>query len=144
MKASLVSIASALAALLIAIPVSADPTKPEKQEKTIIKIIKSGDGTADKSDIDTDVVIKECSPGARKVDTMDETKDKDGKTQKTRLILCAKGEGEADQAQLLSALEKARERLANLDALSAETKAKALAGIDEQLNRLKSQAPSAK
>jgi hypothetical protein len=139
MKTLLISTTAALTALLITAPAFADPAKSEIREKTIIKIIKSGDGTTEITDVDVGAATEKCRTDARKVDTSTETEGKDGKTEKTRVIICADGEGEADQARLLSALEKARESLARLESLSPETKAKALAGLDEQLNRLKSQ-----
>ena len=142
MKASLVSTTVALAALVITPSAVADPAKPEIREKTIIKIVKSGEAGTEVSDADVDAAIEKCRKGARKVDTANEIKGKDGKTRNTRVIICSDGDSKASQAQMLSALEKARERLASIDALSPEAKAKALAGIDEQLNRLKSQAPS--
>lgn len=137
MKISLISTVAAMGAMFTALPAFADPAKPEMREKTVIKIGKSGDATTDVSDAEVDATMEKCRSGARTVETSTETKGKDGKTEKTRVILCS--DGEADQAQMLSALEKARESLARLEALSPETKAKALAGIDAQLNRLKSQ-----
>ncbi len=144
MKIRLVSTTAVLTALLMTAPAFADPAKPEMREKTIIKIIKSGEGSTEITDADVSAATDKCQADARKVDSATETEGKDGKTQKTRVIICSDGDSEADQARMLSALEKARESLAKLDSLSPETKAKALAGLDEQLNRLKSQAPSSK
>jgi CO dehydrogenase/acetyl-CoA synthase epsilon subunit len=140
MKIRLVPSLAALAALITFTPAIADPAKPEMREKTIIKIIKSGEATTEVSDAEVNSAMDKCREGTRKVDTSTETKGKDGKTEKTRLIICSNGD--ADQTRMLSALEKARETLARLDSLSPETKAKALAGLDEQLNRLKSKAPT--
>jgi CO dehydrogenase/acetyl-CoA synthase epsilon subunit len=140
MKTSLMFTAVTLGALTITAPAIADPAKPEMREKTIIKIVKSGEATSDVSDAEVDAAMDKCRTGARKVDTSTETKGKDGKTEKTRVIICS--DGDDDQAHMLSALEKARESLARLESLSPETKAKALAGLDEQLNRLKSKAPT--
>jgi hypothetical protein len=140
MKTSLISTVAALGALTMAAPAIADPAKPDMREKTIIKIVKSGEATSDVSDAEVDAAMEKCRTGARKVDTSTETKAKDGKTEKTRVIICS--DGDDDQAHMLSALEKARESLARLESLSPETKAKALAGLDEQLNRLKSKAPT--
>lgn len=142
MKIAPFSATATLAMLFTIGAAQADPAKPETREKTIIKIIKSGDGTRSISDADVSSAMEKCKASASKVDTSTETKGKDGKSEKTRIIICS--DGEKDQAQMRSALEKARERLANVEALSAETKARALARIDEQLNRLKSQAPDGK
>jgi hypothetical protein len=142
MKNHFIPALAVLTALITATPAFADPAKAEMREKTVIKIIKSGEATTEISDAEVDATLEKCRTGARKIDTSSETKGKDGKTEKTRLIICS--DGETDEARMLSALEKARERLAGLESLSAETKAKALAGIDEQLNRLKSQAPAGK
>jgi hypothetical protein len=109
MKTCLISSIATLAVLLATAPAFADPAKPEMREKTIIKIVKSGEAT---SDADVDAAMEKCRTGARKVDTSTETKGKDGKTEKTRVIICS--DGEADQARMLSALEKARENLARL------------------------------
>jgi hypothetical protein len=140
MKTSLMFTAVTLGALIITAPAIADPAKPEMREKTIIKIVKSGEATSDVSDAEVDAAMDKCKTGARKVDTSTETKSKDGKTEKTRVIICS--DGEDDKAHMLSALEKARDSLARLESLSPETKAKALAGLDKQLNRLKSKAPT--
>jgi CO dehydrogenase/acetyl-CoA synthase epsilon subunit len=140
MKTSLILATVALGALTITAPAIADPAKPEMREKTIIKIVKSGEATSDVSDADVNAAMEKCRAGGRKVDTSTETKGKDGKTEKTRVIICS--DGQNDEARMLSALEKARESLARLESLSPETKAKALAGLDEQLNRLKSKAPT--
>jgi hypothetical protein len=139
-KISLFLTTIALGALSITAPAIADPVKPEMREKMIIKIIKSGDSKTDVDDADVDGAMAKCRTGVREVDTSTETKGKDGKTEKTRVIICSDGGG--DKANMLSALEKARESLASLESLSPETKAKALAGLDEQLNRLKSKAPT--
>jgi hypothetical protein len=140
MKTSLILATVALGALILTGPAIAEPAKPEMREKTIIKIVKSGEATSDVSDAAVDNAMDKCRTGVREVDTSTETKGKDGKSKKTRVIICSDSGG--DKANMLSALEKARESLASLESLSPESKAKALAGLDEQLNRLKSKAPT--
>ncbi len=130
-----------LAALAFAVPaVTAEPAKPEPREKKVIKIVKLGDGAVSISDSDAEAAMVKCEKDGRKIETSTQTKGKDGKAEMTRVVLCSVD----DKVRMRSALESARESVANLDSLSPETKAKALAGIDEQLNRLKSQAPSDK
>lgn len=132
-----------LAALALALPaIAAEPAKPEAREKKVIKIVKLGDGAVSISDAGAEAAMVKCEKDGRRIETSSESNGKDGKAEKTRVVVCSVAD--ADQARLRSALESARASLASLGELSPETKATALAGIDEQLNRLKSQAQPAK
>lgn len=134
---------SILAILAFAVSAgAAAPAKPAPGEKKVIKIVKLGDGAVSISDSDAEAAMVKCENDGRKIETSTEKKSNDGKTEKTRVVICSTGDH--NQTRMRSALESARESVASLDSLSPETKAKALAGIDEQLNRLKSQAQPAK
>ena len=129
---------AALAALIFMPATQAAPDKAAAPQKTIIKIVKSGDGAADVTDADVAGALEKCQAGAKTVDSATETKGQGGKIEKTRIIICSNG-GDDETAHMRSALESARERLSNDKDLSSDARAKALSAIDEQLNRIRAQ-----
>ena len=99
--------------------------------KTII--IKQVHGEPGKSH-DHSAMIAKCAGAAPTVDVSGEGKD-DDKVKRSRVIVCNKGMAGAD---VVKALENARERIATQDELPAESKAKALAAIDAAIARHRS------
>lgn len=92
-------------------------------------IIKRVHGAPGKGHSDHAMIAK-CE-GAPEVDVSDDRKEGD-KVKRSRVIICNKGANGVDVA---AALEKARDRIAGQDELSAETKSKALAAIDAAIAR---------
>lgn len=134
----LTTTALTLTALLFAPAAYAAPAKSDPTHTTIIKIVKSGDGAAETADAEIAGATEKCRAGAKSVDSATETKGPTGKIEKTRIIICSKGDGN-ETAQMRAALESARDRLSNDTNLSSDAKNKALSAIDDQLNRLRSQ-----
>lgn len=128
---------AALAALtLCACPAFAAETAeaPRVEERKTI-IIRTDDAKSDAHDHMAKHHIK-CG-GEPQVDVSDEAKDKDGKIRKSRIVLCARQEASAEA--VVEKLEKARARIAAVDDLSEQTKAKALAAIDAAIARQREQ-----
>lgn len=124
-----VALAIGLAGAASALAATA-PEKPETRERKVI-IIQSHEG--EKGDPSKrHLSVAECGADAQ-VDVKDEVKDKDGKVRKSRIVLCARNGG--SDKEIVSRLEDARARLAAVDDLSPETKAKALAAIDAAIAR---------
>jgi hypothetical protein len=89
------------------------------------------------SDHHADMSVAKC--GAEPdVDVSDETRDKDGKVRKSRIVLCAREEASGEA--VIEKLENARTRIAGEGELSVEAKAKALAAIDAAIARHKERA----
>jgi hypothetical protein len=131
------------AGLILAAPALAGDDKKETSEKNetiVIKIVKADHqgGAADIAKHEKMAMIMEkCGDGVKTIATSaDETKTTEG-VKHSRIILCAKESGHDRGAAALSALEKARERVASIAELSAESKAKALAALDQEIARMK-------
>lgn len=125
----------AFAGATIALASDGDTPTAEPRETVIVKVVSgdapaSGQDAADKTDD-----IKQCGGARPQVDTSDESRDKDGKIRRARVVICNRlGDSQAD---ILEALEKARTRLAGISELSEAAKAKALASLDEEIARMK-------
>ena len=91
---------------------------------------RDGQGNAIRRHLDPEVAarIERCREG----DNLLNVNEGEG-NQRTRIMLCAQGEGSA--ASRVEALERARQRIASEDHLSAETKQRVLAQIDQAIAR---------
>lgn len=100
-------------------------------KKTIIIRQHDGDG---KVESEREIVIATCPEGSRRFSTEAEGTGADGRSDKSRVVICASGNiSDADMAKRLS---EARDRLAkDLDAASS-ARAKALAELDKEIARL--------
>ena len=58
---------------------------------------------------------------------------------RTRVIVCSRGEGQRSTAQRAEALQRARARLAEDDDIPAEQRQRVLAAIDREIARLRGQ-----
>lgn len=106
----------------------------EHVEKRVVKIIRHGDGNKEIVTADAHAMNAKCDGVEKKIDT-DVATEKDGKTQRTRIVICGKDDG-----RTLAALEKARSELAGEDDLGEEHRTRALAALDAEISRLKAQA----
>ena len=139
MKAYLL-VGGALALVAGAATASAHETEKERKEVRTVVIHKDGEGGH--AEAHAIVHGAKCKDAVVKSDVDVETEGEDGKKQRTRLLICNSEKDAAKaRAQALEALEKARENLAERDedALSAEHRARALAALDAEIARLKSQ-----
>lgn len=91
---------------------------------------RDGEGNAIRRHLDPEVAarIERCREGDNLVNV-----DEGEGNQRTRILLCAQGEGSA--ASRVEALQRARERIASEDHLSAETRQRVLAQIDQAIAR---------
>jgi len=102
----------------------------ERRERREFSVRRDRDGNVTRHVLDPEVEarIERCRQG----DNLLNVNEGEG-NQRTRILLCAQGEGSA--ANRVEALERARERLASEDHLSAETKQRVLAQIDQAIAR---------
>ncbi|HEY0326999.1 MAG TPA: M56 family metallopeptidase [Allosphingosinicella sp.] len=140
-----VTAALVAASMAFGAPSIAQDKNEEKQERRIIIMEhrdgapregaehhgrRDGQGNAIRRHLDPEVAarIERCRDG----DNLLNVNEGEG-NQRTRIMLCAQGEGSA--ASRVEALERARQRLANEDHLSAETRQRILAQIDQAIAR---------
>ena len=77
------------------------------------------------------MVLEQCGGGDRT-----EVNEGNGNN-RTRIILCSRGDGERSAAQRAEALERARARLAGDDDIPSEQRQRVLAAIDREIARLR-------
>lgn len=120
------------AALALALGAGGALARDEAEPKQVKKIvIMHKDGTTRDIDIErAREMAKDC--GDAKLFENSDQSEADGKTRRTRIVLCQKGEGDR-----LAALEKARARLADSGDLGVDPRTKALAALDAEIARLK-------
>lgn len=115
-----------------------------KVEKKIIRVITVDENGKEKTLSETTVgggerkihvmaMGHDCHEGTKMVDSATESKD-DGKTEKTRILMCSKGP--IDKAKLAERLKAARERLAAENELTEAARAKAIAALDAEIAKL--------
>lgn len=75
-----------------------------------------------------------CNDGGQVADVNEETNG-----ERTRIIICAQGNGEANAATRLERLQNVRSRMAGNADLSAEHRQRVLAAIDREIARLRAQ-----
>jgi hypothetical protein len=108
-------------------------TDPEKRETREHKVIIIQSDAGEKGDPSKrHLSVTDCGADPQ-VDVKEEVKDKDGKVRKSQILLCARNAGSGKE--MVARLEEARARLAAVDELSPETRAKALAAIDAAIAR---------
>lgn len=116
---------------------SATTATPTSGEPVIIKMIKheGGDGKHALHASPDGVDLAHCKGGTRHLDSSDEVREGDKIVKRTRIVLCSKDD--AKVGDVAARLTEARKRLSEDTALSAETKAKVLASLDQEIARLK-------
>lgn len=137
--ASLALVTGAVVALSAPVWAGDEKGKEEKNETIVIKIVKTGDkGNAAEmaKHHKMAMIMEHCGDGVKAIDTQEETKTEDG-VKHSRVIICSKDGSPEGAGHALTALEKARERVAGITELSGESKAKALAAIDQEIARMK-------
>lgn len=131
------TVARVLAALaLSALPVAALAHEGHEIEPRVEKrvtIIKRGDGGKEVDSARIHAEAAKCKAEGQEVGADVET-EKDGKKQRTRIMIC----GKAD-ADVVAALEKARGEVAAEEGLSEEHRTKALATLDAEIARLRAE-----
>ena len=116
----------------IALASDASAPQADAQETIIVKIVKQDGHATMGHEVDA---TEHCGGMKPQVDTSEDTKGDDGNIRHARIVICNhSGHGDGD---MLSALEKARARLAAVTELSDDAKAKALASLDQEIARLK-------
>ena len=134
---SIAAVALAFAGAGIALASDAHDPEADARETVIVKVVKH-DGHAKMGHDDNEGEVAERCGGMKpQVDTSEDTKGDDGKVRHARIVICNHS-GRTD-VEMLSALEKARARLAAVTELSDDAKSKALASIDREIDRLKAQ-----
>jgi len=139
------AIPAGVAALLLGSlgTVAAAQDKPEDGEPRTIHevIIKRADRNGDRIRIDgkelSELTAKCASDDKQEADV----RSGEGKEKfRTRIIICGDGKADsaANRAKLAEALEKARTRLGEEDALSEKGKAQAIEALDREIARLRS------
>ena len=105
----------------------------ERRERREFTLRRDGEGNVTRHGLDPEVEarIERCRQGDNLVNV-----DEGEGNQRTRILLCAQGEGSS--ANRVEALQRARERIASEDHLSAETKQRVLAQIDQAIARARS------
>lgn len=124
---------AALAIALGTVAASAQDTAKDETKKVKRIILMHQDGTS--KDIDMErlhALTADCfEEDIFKAETENEIH---GKKQRSKIILCHKGEGDR-----LAALEKARARLAESDDLGTDPRTRALTALDAEIARLKAE-----
>ena len=102
----------------------------ERRERREFSVRRDRDGNVTRHVLDPEVEarIERCRQG----DNLLNVNEGEG-NQRTRILLCAQGEGSAGNR--VEALQRARERIASEDHLSAEAKQRVLAQIDQAIAR---------
>lgn len=135
--AGLVALAVGMTSAIAAEPAKDAPTA-EKSETMIIKMVKHEGAPGEHSKEKIAKIMAECGLEKATVDTESEVKDADGKVKRARVVICNRNAG-LDKAGMVKRLEEARSRVAEVAELSSEAKAKALASLDSEIARLKSE-----
>jgi hypothetical protein len=127
---------AAITLMALAVPsFAAAETKAETSENVTIKVIrKEKAGVSGQDDHEVTTLISTCNDGTRKVDSVTQSKDDDGKMQRTRIILCSLGG--RDDAALAKGLAEARASIVAEKELSDDARSKALAALDQEIARL--------
>jgi NH3-dependent NAD+ synthetase len=133
----LVALALGMTSVAAADP-AADAPKTEKNETMIIKMVKHDGTPGEHSKEDIAKIMADCGVDKATVDTESETKDSDGKVKRARVVICNRDTG-LDKQAMVKRLEEARNRVAEVTELSGEARAKALASLDAEIARLKSE-----
>lgn len=123
------------------IAVASDSKDAKDEDVQVIRIVRIGEDGKHKKGVFREheiTLVERCDGQKPQVDESEETTDKSGNIRKSRVVICTRG-GEAHSAQALEALERAREKLAEVDELSDAAKARALASIDDQIARIRAQ-----
>lgn len=115
--------------------------KQERRERIVI-MDRHGEGREHEDRFERRVEVRrgpngemlppDCPEGARRTDV-----DEGGGDRRTRIVLCSRGN--ASPGQHAEHLQRARDRLARSDDLSAETRARILAQLDREIARLRGQ-----
>ena len=105
--------------------------RTERTERREIRIRRNEDGTVTTQGLDPELQrqIDGCREGGNQLANINEGND----SQRTRVVVCTRGDGNATTN--VEALQRARERMANNDDLSAETKQRVLAELDRAIAR---------
>jgi hypothetical protein len=128
-SASIGTVAIAIAALSFAGPGNAhDPDQTKEHTQVQIHIAKAGENP------NAVAVTSGCDGKMDKIDTETPTKDEDGKTVRTRIVMCHMGK--KDEASMLSRLQHARKTIADNGSIPTEARNKALAAIDAEIAKL--------
>jgi beta-lactamase regulating signal transducer with metallopeptidase domain len=100
----------------------------ERRERREFSVRRDGQGDVTRHVLDPEVEarIERCRQG----DSLLNVNEGEG-NQRTRILLCAQGEGSAENR--VEALQRARERIASEDHLSADAKQRVLAQIDQAI-----------
>lgn len=109
----------------------ATPSTTERTERREFRIRRDRDGTVTSEGLDPELQrrIDGCRDGNNQLANIDEGND----SQRTRVVVCT--EGGSSGTTNVEALQRARERMANNDELSAETKQRVLAELDRAIAR---------
>ena len=134
--AGLVALALGMTSAVAAEPEASAP-KAAPQETMIIKMVKHNGKPGEHSKEHVAKIMADCGMDKATVDTESESKDADGKVKRSRIVICNHHKG-VDNATLVKRLEEARSRVSAVTELSGEAKAKALASLAAEIERLKS------